>query len=181
MASKMTYEVRAELANVIRGRYRSAKGSEKRRILGEFIATTWYHEKSAIRVLNASPAPKRRQTRQRPSIYDEAARAALIVLWEASDRVCRKRLRPLLPILLLALERHGHLKLKPEIRSKVLAMSAATIDRLLRVLPTIAPCARYGRLPAAATRSFQTSTPRSCSRSYASSSQENLLLGSTAP
>jgi hypothetical protein len=34
-------------------------------------------------------------------------RAALIVLWEASDRVCGKRLRALLPILLPALERNG--------------------------------------------------------------------------
>nr|WP_321985974.1 hypothetical protein [uncultured Lichenicoccus sp.] len=29
------------------------------------------------------------------SIYDEAARGALIVLWEASDRVCGKRLKAL--------------------------------------------------------------------------------------
>jgi integrase-like protein len=35
-------------------------------------------------------------------------------------------------ILLPALERHGHLKLEESIRAKVLAMSAATIDRLLR-------------------------------------------------
>jgi len=54
------------------------------------------------------------------------------VLWEASDRVCGKRLKPLLRILLPALERHGHLKLDDAIRVKVLAMSAATIDRLLR-------------------------------------------------
>jgi hypothetical protein len=147
MASKMTHEMRAELADVIRRRYRSAKGSEKRKILGEFIATTGYHEKSAIRVLNASPAPKRRQTRQRPSLYDEAARVALVVLWEASDRVCGKRLRPLLPILLPALERHGHLKLKPDIRSKVLAMSPATIDRLLRA-PRNAIRPRKPRRPA---------------------------------
>lgn len=147
MASKMTHEMRAELAEVIRRRYRSAKGPEKRRILGEFIVTTGYHEKSAIRVLNASPAPKHRQTRQRTSLYDEAARAALIVLWEASDRVCGKRLSPLLPILLPALERHGHLKLKPDIRSKVLAMSAATIDRLLRA-PRNAIRPRKPRRPA---------------------------------
>ena len=56
----------------------------------------------------------------------------LIVLWEASDRVCGKRLKPLLRILLPALERHGHLKLDELIRTKVLAMSAATIDRMLR-------------------------------------------------
>jgi len=115
--------MRAELADAVRRHYRSATGQEKRGILD--------HEKSAIGVLNASPAPKRRQVRQRPSLYDEAARAALVVLWEASDRVCGKRLRPLLPILLPALERHGHLKLEQNIRSKVLAMSAATMDRLL--------------------------------------------------
>jgi hypothetical protein len=54
------------------------------------------------------------------------------VLWEACDRVCGKRLKALLPILLLALERNGHLKLDEQIRSKVLLMSAATVDRLLR-------------------------------------------------
>ncbi len=54
---------------------------------------TGYHEKSAIRALNAEPTVKKRQTRARPSLYDEAVRAALIVLWEASDRVCGKRLR----------------------------------------------------------------------------------------
>jgi hypothetical protein len=70
------------------------------------------------------PAPKGRQKRQRPSLYDDAARAALIVLWEASDRVCGKRLKALLPILLSALERNGHLKLNAEIRPKILSMSA---------------------------------------------------------
>jgi hypothetical protein len=39
----------------------------------------------------------------------------------------------LLRILLPSLERHGHLRLDEAIRAKVLAMSAATIDRLLRV------------------------------------------------
>ena len=55
------------------------------------------------------------------------------MLWEASDRVCGKRLKALLPILLPALERNGHLKLDEEIRPKLLSMSAATIDRLLRL------------------------------------------------
>jgi hypothetical protein len=132
MNNKMTHTARAELAHAIRRRYRSASAKEKRRILEEFVATTGYHEKSAIRVLNAQPATNHRQTRVRPSLYDEAARAALIVLWEASDRVCGKRLRAVLPILLPALERNGHLKLETTIRSKILSMSAATIDRLLR-------------------------------------------------
>ncbi|MFZ0707749.1 MAG: transposase family protein [Candidatus Korobacteraceae bacterium] len=132
MDKKMTHTVRAELADAIRLRYRSATGKQKRKILDEFVASTGYHEKSAIRVLNGQPVTKRRQTRRRPSIYDEAARSALIVLWEASDRVCGKRLKALLPILLPALERNGHLKLDETIHAKILAMSAATIDRLLR-------------------------------------------------
>jgi hypothetical protein len=93
MGTKMTHAARAELTNVVRRRYRAATRADKRRILDEFIAVTGYHHKSAIRALNAEPIVKRRQTRVRPSLYDEAARAALIVLWEASDRVCGKRLR----------------------------------------------------------------------------------------
>jgi integrase-like protein len=133
MKREMTHVARAELADAIRDRYVAAVGKDKRRILEEFIAATGYHEKSAIRVLNSLPTPKRHQTRQRPSLYDEAVRGALIVLWEASDRVCGKRLKALLPILLPALERNGHLKLDEQIRPKVLSMSAATIDRLLRM------------------------------------------------
>jgi len=66
MHIKMTHAARAELACAIRRRYRSASGKEKRKILDEFIATTGYHEKSAIRVLNAEPATKQRQTRIAP-------------------------------------------------------------------------------------------------------------------
>ena len=133
MDTKMTHTARAELANAIRRRYQSAAAKVKRKILAEFVATTGYHEKLAIRVLNSQATPPRRQTRHRPSLYDEAARAALIVMWEASDRVCGKRLKALLPIPLPALERNGHLKLDETIRPKILAMSASTIDRLLRV------------------------------------------------
>lgn len=133
MNEKMTKVTRAELTKVVRARYLAAVGKAKRRILDEFVAATGYHEKSAIRVLNCPPVVKLRQQRERHSIYDGAARAALIVLWEASDRVCGKRLKALLPILLPALERSGHLKLDQEIRPKILAMSASTIDRLLRM------------------------------------------------
>ena len=56
------------------------------------------------------------------------------MLWEASDRVCGKRLKALAPLLVEAMERHGHLHLAPEVRASLLAMSAATIDRALRGL-----------------------------------------------
>jgi hypothetical protein len=68
MDRKMTHTVRAELAETIRLRYRSATYKQKRKILDEFVASTGYHEKSAIRVLNGQSAKKGRQTRNRPSI-----------------------------------------------------------------------------------------------------------------
>jgi hypothetical protein len=56
---------------------------------------------------------------------------AVVALWEASDRVCGKRLVVMIPTLLPALERHGRLKLDEADRERVLAISAATIDRKL--------------------------------------------------
>ena len=63
--------------------------------------------------------------------YDEAVREAVIVLWEAADRICGKRLKAVLPSLVAALEQHGHLSLEASVRQRLLSASAATIDRLL--------------------------------------------------
>jgi hypothetical protein len=133
MDTELTHAARIQLARSLRRRYQAASSRAKKQILNEFIAVSGYHPKYAVHLLNAadSTAPVRSR-RVRSTIYDDAAKQALIVLWEASDRVCGKRLKPLLGILVPALERHGHLKLDEVIRTKVLAMSAATIDRLLR-------------------------------------------------
>jgi hypothetical protein len=69
--------------------------------------------------------------RQRRPSYGAPIRDALVALWEASDRICGKRLRVMIPTLLPSLERHGRLKLDPADRTPVLGVSAATIDRLL--------------------------------------------------
>jgi hypothetical protein len=133
MDTQLTHAARIELARSLRRRYQAASSRAKKQILDEFIAVSAYHPKYAIHLLNAADtAVPARRLRARPTIYDDAAKQALIVLWEASDRVCGKRLKPLLSILVQALERHGHLKLNEVIRGKVLAMSAATIDLLLR-------------------------------------------------
>jgi hypothetical protein len=87
MKRRMTKATRAELTDAIRGRYGAAAGKDKRPDLGGVHRRDGLSAEVAIRVLNSSAAPERRQTRQRTSLYDEAARAALIVLWEASDRV----------------------------------------------------------------------------------------------
>ena len=54
-----------------------------------------------------------------------------MTLWEASNRLCSKRLVPYLPTFVEALERFGHLMLDAETRRLLLGLSAATVDRLL--------------------------------------------------
>jgi hypothetical protein len=68
------------------------------------------------------------------ALYDEAVRQGLTLLWETADRICGKRLKALLPVLIEheSMERHGYLRPDPVVRSSLLDVSAATIDRLLR-------------------------------------------------
>lgn len=122
---------RDELVVVLRERYARSGRAERGRILDEFSAVTGFHRKHAMRLLGGGQPNQQRGPRPRRRIYDDAVRGALIVVWEASDRICGKRLRPLVPIMLEAMERHGHLQLAPEVRTGLLAMSAATMDRAL--------------------------------------------------
>jgi hypothetical protein len=92
---------------------------------------TGYHRKHAIRVLNGDPHAVSLKRGGRLRVYDEAVREALVVLWEAADRICGKRLTALLPVLIPALEQHGHLRLRDDVRGRLLSASAATVDRLL--------------------------------------------------
>lgn len=132
MAKKLTTLGRQELIAVLRERYAQGSREEKGRILDEFTLISGCHRKSAIRILNGSAdLASRPRKYTRPRVYDDAAHQALIVIWEASDRICGKRLKALLPILIPALERHGHLQLDSGVRDKLMAMSAATIDRRL--------------------------------------------------
>lgn len=132
MARKVSGDTRRDLLQAIRERYRGGLKEEKLRILDEFVAVTGYHRKHVIRLLKTMPIASEAVRRPRLPLYDEAVREALVVLWEASDRVCGKRLKPLVPILVSALERHGHLTLESTVRARVLSASAATLDRLLR-------------------------------------------------
>ena len=123
---------RVELVVALAGRYASSDRQERGRILDEFTAVSGLHRKHAMRLLRAGHPGRGSGPRPGRCIYNEAVREALIVIWEASDRICGKRLRPLVPVLVEAMERHGHLQLVPEVRAGLEAMSAATIDRALR-------------------------------------------------
>src|SRR3954453_13382497 len=88
-----------ELVAAVIERYSNGRRAEKGRILDELVAVTGFHRKHAMRVLRGGAANRRSAPRPERRLYDEAVSEVLIVLWEASDRVCGKRLKALAPIL----------------------------------------------------------------------------------
>jgi hypothetical protein len=132
MERQLSLITRQELIQAIGKRYRMAAREQKTEILNEFVEVTHYHRKYALQLLGQDPdRAEIKPPRIGRRIYQGAVREALTLLWEASDRLCGKRLKPLLPVLIEALEKHGHLQLPPAVRDQVSTVSAATIDRLL--------------------------------------------------
>jgi hypothetical protein len=123
---------RAELLGAIGDRYRRGDREERGRVLDEFTALTGYHRKQAIRLLAREPVSKVPRTRRRATYGAEVQAAALLALWNLSDRVCSKRLREMIPLLLPAAIRHGIIADTGDLGSLLLKVSPASIDRLSR-------------------------------------------------
>ncbi|HKG96917.1 MAG TPA: hypothetical protein VKA97_03845, partial [Pyrinomonadaceae bacterium] len=113
-------KARQEVTKATGGQYRGASKKEKGKILDQFMATTgysrWYarqvlrHEgrrlqtdKQTIVVVERKLSAKRKRARY----YDEKVQTALVRLWRIMDYICGKRLQPMLPELLTALERYN--------------------------------------------------------------------------
>ncbi len=121
-----------EYTEAVRWRYlRSAKRA-KGKILDEFTKVTGYHRKAVIRLLHQVNKPSTNKKRGRPRQYSAAVIGALRVAWEATDRLCSKRLRPFLPELIKVLRRHGESTMSAEVEAQLCRMSPSTIDRLLK-------------------------------------------------
>lgn len=143
----MSPESVREYLERMRQRYRGASKWQRGALLDEVCAVTGYHRKAAIRALGRSPTTPRGH-RGRAVVYEGVVVDALVELWEASDRLCSKRLVGVLPDLVAALERHGELQLDPAVCAALLRMSPATIDRRLA-----ATRRRLGRRPFTQSRS----------------------------
>ena len=119
-----------EYAAAVRERYRLASREEKGEILDEFERVTGYHRKAAIRLLTGK---RERSTgrRGRPRRYSNLLQP-LKVIWEASDRLCSKRLQPFIPEMARVMREQGEQHLDAGLEGQLCQMSAATIDRLLR-------------------------------------------------
>ena len=122
-----------ELSCRIAGRYQMGGRKEKNAILNEFTATTGYARKYAIRKLNQlKNGPPVSVQRSRKRWYGSDVEDALVAVWKAANFICAKRLIPFLPELIPVIERHGYLSMGKETREKLLSMSPATADRILK-------------------------------------------------
>jgi hypothetical protein len=136
-----------EYTEAIRQRYRKGSRVEKGKILDEFAKTAGLHRKSVIRILHR-PVARGSGKRGRPPAYGARVVEMLRVVWEASDRLCSKRLQPFVPELVRILRRCGERGLSAEVEAEFCQMSAATMDRRLR------PWKQHG-----GRRSLSTTTP----------------------
>ena len=128
----MSQRSKQELLEAIRPRYRRANKSGKQLILDEFVATTRYHRKYAIRVLNQTVRKKHPRKRGRQKVYQGQVVVVLEQIWEICGQICSKRLHPFLPEMVKVLERTRELQIPAETKTLLLQMSRATIDRCLK-------------------------------------------------
>ena len=129
----MTLDAIRELADALRPRYQRTTRPGKKVILDEFCATTGYHRKAAIRLLNRAPRPTGPSKRGRPAVYRGGQLLSLLlVLWEASGYVCGKYLPAAIPALLERLEHGETLLVDRDTRQKLTTISGTTVERLLQ-------------------------------------------------
>jgi hypothetical protein len=116
------------------GRYAKSDRAGKGRILDEFCLNCGYSRKYALRLLRRSPSKPPPAKPGRRSRYNcEAVLIPLRAIWLATDQMASKRLCRALPLWLPHYEA-AQGRLEASVRERLLAISPATIDRLLAPL-----------------------------------------------
>ena len=111
-------------------RYAKATKKDKGPMLDELCELTGWTRRHARRVL-VEPATKPRSTPRHRRVYGQEVLGPLRFVWATLGGPAGKRLAPFMQEAIEALERHGEIDLLPEVRTKLLSVSAATIDRML--------------------------------------------------
>ncbi len=130
---------RWEYLRAIYERYRKAGRKAKKVILNEFCASTGYHRKYAIRLLNA-PRPEKRR---RGLTYSQEMLAVLAAVWEAAGYPWSVRLKALLPLWMPWIRKRY--RLRPEVEKQLLKISPRQMDRRLKTQKTQRRRRLYGR------------------------------------
>ncbi len=117
-------------------RYKNADRSEKIKILDEFCAVCRYNRKYAIRLLKRSEIIRKKKSGPK-TIYNESTLLVpLKRIWFAADQCCSKKLKVIIGAWLPSYE-STYGPLDAEIKQKLLSISPATIDRILKPVRAI--------------------------------------------
>lgn len=141
----MSPGARMEYTEAIVLRYRKSSKGQKNTILDEFCSATGYNRKYAITLLNSfkrftKPKPNKRG---RPSRYNTPVIIEVLHrIWLAAHLPCSKHLKAILPDW-LGLYHQEYGPIPPASVVRLLKISAATIDRILR--PVKAHYTPHGR------------------------------------
>jgi hypothetical protein len=124
-------ESRREVVERLRRRYEQAGRRYRTKLLDQVCELCGYERKYAIKVLGGRrPGPRGRPQGGARIRYGEPERHVIRQIWRWGDYPCGKRLEAMLALWLGGYERR-YGALRSEVRQKVLAISAATLDRLL--------------------------------------------------
>jgi hypothetical protein len=117
----------------LRTRYKKARKPEKITILNEFVKTTGYDRQYAGKLLRGkyqyTTKPIKRPRKRRYDILDAIVLAKVCALL---DWINSKRIQPEIGVAIDSLVAAGELRCSKEQRKKLIKISPATIDRLLK-------------------------------------------------
>jgi len=112
-------------------RYRKAGRKEKKAILDEFCINCGYNRKYAIRLLSDRKKRPRRKSGRKPTYNTPGVTKAIRTIWLTADQPCSRRLVGTLRDWLPFYEKE-YSPLEIADRNKLLTISPATIDRILK-------------------------------------------------
>lgn len=125
----MSKRSREEYYKTVVKRYRNSDKKTKSQVLDEFCEVCGYNRKYAIQKLNSRRRNHSGKRLGRPKQYkDPILLDVLFDLWEKQNLPCSKRLKASMPLWLPFYEDRS---LSDHIKNQLLAMSSATIDRLM--------------------------------------------------
>jgi hypothetical protein len=124
----MNHKVCREYLAEIRERYRAENRQDKGRILDEFCQVCGYSRKYAIFRLSLRAHLLRKRPGPTPTYGPEAIKW-LTVLWKKMRRICSKKMKQAMPEWLNHFDQP---EVTDDIRRKLLKMSPATMDRILK-------------------------------------------------
>lgn len=111
----------------------SRRRALKTQILNRLCEEYGLHRKSVIRRLNQVYKPKKQHRGRKPIYSSELLLSPLTKIWLATDIMCGKRLKPAISLWLPFYE-STYEPLPKKIKSQLLAMSPAVIDRMLKAV-----------------------------------------------